>query len=61
MSVYRVKNFKWSRLDKGGGNLDHPTFKKKYGTSYNKTMVFGFDVGSTIIHTTFYVKKLVKK
>jgi hypothetical protein len=44
-----------------GCNLDHPTFKKKYGTSHNKTMIYGFDVGSTIIHTTFYVKKLGKK
>jgi hypothetical protein len=44
-----------------GSNLDHPTLKKKYGTSYNKTMVFGFEVGSNTIHTTFYVKKLVKK
>ncbi len=61
MSIYRVKNFGWSRLDRGGGNLDHPTFKKKYGTSYNKTIVFGFDVGSTIIHMTFYVKKIGKK
>jgi hypothetical protein len=35
--------------------------KKKYGTSYNKTMIYGFDVESTIIHTTFHVKKIGKK
>ncbi len=46
----------------GGGGVTLTTLhkKKKYGTSYNKTMVFGFAVGSTKIHTTFSVKKLVK-
>jgi hypothetical protein len=40
----------------GRGRQVKSTLLKKYDTSYNKTMVFGFDVGSTIIHTTFYVK-----
>ena len=39
------------------GNIGHPTFKKKYGTSGTNTMVFGIGIKSTIIRTNFNVKK----
>jgi hypothetical protein len=42
------------------GKIDHPHLKKKNGTSGGKTCLLGLATGSTIIHTTFYVKKTLK-
>jgi hypothetical protein len=42
------------------GKIDHPHLKKKNGTSGGKTCLLGLATGSTIIHTTFYVKKKLK-
>jgi len=42
------------------GNIGHPSFIKKNGTSNANTMVFGIGIESTIIRTNFYVKKKIK-
>ena len=45
-------------LDSWGGNIGHPTLKKKYGTSGANTRMLGIDTGSTIIRMTFYAIKM---
>ncbi len=44
-----------------GGNSDHPTLLKKYGTNGHKTIHFGFVTISTIILTSIYTKKMAIK
>jgi hypothetical protein len=58
---YSVKYFKWSELDIRGGNSDHPTLFKKFGTNGYKTIYFGFVTNSTIILTSIYAKRIAIK
>ena len=55
-----VKNglpFGFSRTQ---GKSEHLAFLKKNGTSHTKTLVFGFDMGSTNFGTRIYAQKTVE-
>ena len=60
MNLYK-KYLGWPMLAMSRGNIGHPSFIKKNGTSNANTMVFGIGIESTIIRTNFYVKKMIKK